>query len=55
VRRVSGEGWRCLVTTDGPSFLSDNVVVASGTFGRTPYVPDFADRLDPTSKESQRT
>ena len=23
------------------------MVVASGTFGRTPYVPDFADQLDP--------
>jgi putative flavoprotein involved in K+ transport len=27
--------------------VCDNVVVASGTFGRKPYVPDFADRLDP--------
>ena len=26
----------------------DNVVVATGTFGRTPYVPDFAAELDPS-------
>jgi putative flavoprotein involved in K+ transport len=26
---------------------ADNVVVATGTFGRTPFVPDFADQLDP--------
>lgn len=26
----------------------DNVVVATGTFGRTPYVPDFAAQLDPS-------
>jgi putative flavoprotein involved in K+ transport len=44
------------LTTDGEGFLAklgrrtitaDNVVVATGTFGRTPFVPDFADRLDP--------
>lgn len=37
-----------LVTTDSGALLCDNVVVASGTFGRTPYVPDFAAELDPT-------
>jgi putative flavoprotein involved in K+ transport len=47
VRRVSREGGSYLVATDGPSFLCDNIVVASGTFGRTPYVPDFAGELDP--------
>ncbi len=35
------------VTTDGPSFSCENVIVASGTFGRTPHVPDFAGQLDP--------
>ena len=25
---------------------ADNVVVATGTFGRTPFVPDYADRID---------
>jgi putative flavoprotein involved in K+ transport len=47
VRRVARDGGGYLVATDGPSFRCDNVVVASGTFGRTPYVPDFADQLDP--------
>jgi putative flavoprotein involved in K+ transport len=47
VRRVAGEGGKYVVATDGSSFLCDNVVVASGTFGRTPYVPGFAGELDP--------
>ena len=47
VRRVAREDRGYLVATDGPSFRCDNVVVASGTFGRTPYVPDFAGALDP--------
>ena len=47
VRRLSRQDGGYLVTTDGPSFLCDNVVVASGTFGRTPYVPGFAGQLDP--------
>ncbi|QIX27917.1 NAD(P)-binding domain-containing protein [Nocardioides sp. JQ2195] len=37
-----------LVTTTLSSYTCDNVVVATGTFGRTPQVPDFADQLDPT-------
>lgn len=36
-----------LVATDRSSYLSKNVVVASGTFGRTPHVPEFAGELDP--------
>jgi putative flavoprotein involved in K+ transport len=47
VRRVAREGRSYLVATDAASLLCDNVVVASGTFGRTPYVPDFAGELDP--------
>jgi putative flavoprotein involved in K+ transport len=47
VSRVAREDGGYLVSTDGPSFRCDNVVVASGTFGRTPYVPDFAGLLDP--------
>jgi putative flavoprotein involved in K+ transport len=45
-RLARGDG-AYLVATDGPSFRCDNVVVASGTFGRTPYVPGFAGELDP--------
>jgi putative flavoprotein involved in K+ transport len=41
-----------LVETDGGdtgprTYVADQVVVATGTFGRTPYVPDFAADLDP--------
>jgi len=47
VTRLARHGGEYLVTTDGPSFRCDNVVVASGTFGRAPYVPGFAGKLDP--------
>ena len=48
VSRLSRAGGRYLVTTTGgASFLCDNVVVASGTFGRTPRIPGFAGELDP--------
>ena len=47
VSRVSTEDGRYVVHGDAVSYVCDNVVVASGTFGRTPYVPDFAGRLDP--------
>jgi putative flavoprotein involved in K+ transport len=47
VTRVSHDGERYLVATDGVTYECDNVVVASGTFGRTPMIPDFAERLDP--------
>jgi putative flavoprotein involved in K+ transport len=46
VTRVSREDGKYVVATDGSSFVCDNVVVASGTFGRTPYLPDFAGELD---------
>jgi hypothetical protein len=36
------------VIADGQRIEADNVVVATGTFGRTPYVPDFAADLDPS-------
>lgn len=35
-----------LATSQG-TWTCDNVVVATGTFGRMPRVPDFADQLDP--------
>jgi len=47
VIRVTRQEGQYLVATDGPSFRCDNVVIASGTFGRTPYVPGFAGELDP--------
>lgn len=36
------------VTTSSGTYTCDNVVVATGTFGRTPQVPDFAEELDPS-------
>jgi len=45
VHRDNG-GYR--VRTDDRTFRCRNVVVASGTFGRTARIPDFAKDLDPT-------
>jgi putative flavoprotein involved in K+ transport len=47
VDRLAADGDRYLATLGDQTIVADNVVVATGTFGRTPYVPDFADRLDP--------
>jgi len=41
-----GDGFR--VRTDRGTWTCDNVVVATGTFGRTPHVPPVADKLDPS-------
>ena len=43
-----------LVTTDRGQIHADNVVVATGTFGRAAAVPGFADQLDPGSSSSTR-
>ncbi|MEV6286778.1 FAD-dependent oxidoreductase [Kribbella sp. NPDC051770] len=40
-----------VVTTGDRQILADNVVVATGTFGRTPYLPDFAVDLDPSIRQ----
>ena len=37
-----------VVTTDAGQIHASNVVISTGTFGRTPSVPDFADQLDPS-------
>ncbi|MEU4393278.1 NAD(P)-binding domain-containing protein [Kribbella sp. NPDC023855] len=42
---------RYAVTTGEHHILADNVVVATGTFGRTPYLPDFAVDLDPAIRQ----
>lgn len=47
VRRLQRHGDQYVVTTDRGRYLCDNVVVATGTFGRTPYIPAVADQLDP--------
>jgi putative flavoprotein involved in K+ transport len=40
-----GDGYAA--TCGEHTIFADNVVVATGTFGRTPHIPDFADELDP--------
>jgi putative flavoprotein involved in K+ transport len=47
VERLEVDGDRYLATLGDRTIGADNVVVATGTFGRTPFVPDYADRLDP--------
>lgn len=47
VRRLSRNGTGYVVDCGDHRVEAENVVVATGTFGRTPYVPDFADQLDP--------
>jgi putative flavoprotein involved in K+ transport len=42
------QGDRFLLTTSVGKIRTDNVVVATGTFGRTPSIPDFATELDPS-------
>ena len=44
--RTAGD--RFAVTTDAGPIHCDNVVVATGTFGRTPSIPDCAPDLDPS-------
>jgi putative flavoprotein involved in K+ transport len=48
VQSVERHGEQYLVTTDTGRYRCDNVVVATGTFGRTPFVPAVADQLDPS-------
>ncbi len=49
VERLDGDGnGGYVVTTNQGTFRCQNVVVCSGTFGRTPNIPEFADDLDPS-------
>ena len=47
VERLSATESGYRVTTDQGEFRARNVVVATGTFGRTPSIPRFAGELDP--------
>jgi putative flavoprotein involved in K+ transport len=47
VRRLAAHGDGYRVELDDGAITCDNVVVATGSFGRTPSVPDFAADLDP--------
>ena len=49
VTRVTGEDGRYLVATGESSFRCDSLVVASGMFGRTPYVPGLPPSWTPAS------
>jgi putative flavoprotein involved in K+ transport len=48
-----GGGYTAAMSTPaGPQTVTcDNVVVATGSFGRTPYVPDVAERLDDSIRQ----
>ncbi|MEE6282164.1 flavin-containing monooxygenase [Georgenia sunbinii] len=48
VRTLERHGEKYVVTTDQGRYRCDNVVVATGTFGRTPHVPAVAEKLDPS-------
>ncbi|MCW2795892.1 NAD(P)/FAD-dependent oxidoreductase, partial [Nocardioides sp.] len=47
-RLEASPGGGYVVTTSSETITCDNVVVATGTFGRTPAVPGFAADLDPS-------
>jgi putative flavoprotein involved in K+ transport len=47
VQTLQREDGLYVVTTDRGRYRCDNVVVATGTFGRTPQVPAIAGQLDP--------
>jgi putative flavoprotein involved in K+ transport len=46
LEQAPGGGY--VVTTADQTFTCDNVVVATGTFGKTPAIPEFAAELDPS-------
>jgi putative flavoprotein involved in K+ transport len=51
VQSLERVGERYVVTTDRGRYRCANVVVATGTFGRTPSIPDVAGRLDPAIQQ----
>ncbi|WP_371501316.1 NAD(P)/FAD-dependent oxidoreductase [Kitasatospora sp. NBC_00374] len=51
VSRLSADGAGYLVTTDDGDLRAANVVVATGTFGRTPHTPGFAAELRPEIRQ----
>jgi putative flavoprotein involved in K+ transport len=48
VRALDTEGDGYVVSTDHGRYTCRNVVVATGTFGRTPAIPEIAAELDPS-------
>jgi putative flavoprotein involved in K+ transport len=51
VQRLSVDGDRFVADLAGDRITCDNAVVATGTFGRTPAIPDFATELAPTIRQ----
>lgn len=51
VERLTRDGERFAADLNGHRITCDNVVIATGTFGRTPYVPAFAAELDPRIRQ----
>jgi putative flavoprotein involved in K+ transport len=50
-RLTARAGGGYLATVGTATITCDNVVVATGGFGRTPYVPDLARRLEPSIRQ----
>jgi len=48
INRLEPRGTGYLALGPDVCIEADEVVVATGTFGRTPFVPDFVDQLDPS-------
>jgi putative flavoprotein involved in K+ transport len=51
VDRLEAADGKYLLWLGADRILADNVVVATGTFGRTPSMPDFALDLDPSIRQ----
>ncbi|TCC05771.1 flavin-containing monooxygenase [Kribbella soli] len=51
VDRLERRDDRWIVTVGREELTADNIVVATGTFGRTPYLPDYAVDLDPAIRQ----
>ena len=51
VDRLEAADGKYVLQLGGDRIIADNVVVATGTFGRTPSIPDFAPDLDPSIRQ----
>ncbi len=51
VDRLQAVDGKYLLQLGADRIVADNVVVATGTFGRTPNIPDFALDLDPSIRQ----
>ena len=51
VDRLHAMDGKYVLQLGADSIVADNVVVATGTFGRTPSIPDFSLDLDPSIRQ----